>query len=191
MLRHTTMRGVLALTMVLAVAPCAYAQAGVERFSATVTVKTAGSATASSPLTITIDRKMPQAEADRFVAAFKAGGAAALRKALEGVPPTGSIQLGAGTPTPTRLTIERPTDKGRLLTIVCDKPIYFLGAGVPGAKAKEGYDFAVLDIEVDAKGTGSGTLAPAAKITVKEGAFVVEDYGAELVRVTGVSQKRP
>ena len=79
------------------------------------------------------------------------------------------MQLGAGQATPTRLAIERPTDKGRLLTIVTDQPILFLGAGVPGAKPKEGYDFAIIDLEVDAKGTGSGTLAPAAKVTVKDG----------------------
>ena len=70
------------------------------------------------------------------------------------------------------------------MTILTDQPLLFLGAGLPGAKAKEGYDFAVIDIEVDAKGNGSGTLAPAAKIKMKQGAFVVEDYGAEVVQLT-------
>ena len=60
----------------------------------------------------------------------------------------------------------------------------FLGASLPGAKAKEGYDFAVIDIRLDAKGNGTGTLAPAAKITLKDGAFVVEDYGVEGVQLT-------
>jgi hypothetical protein len=190
-LRQTTMCGGLSLAVSLAITSSMYGQTAPETFTATATVKTAGKATASSPITITIDRKMPQAEAEKFAAAFKAGGAAALRKALVGVPPTGSVQLGAGTPTPTRLTIERPTDKGRLLTIVSDTPILFLGAGLPGAKPKEGYDFAVVDLEVDAKGSGSGTLAPAAKVTVKDGAFVVQDYGAERVQLTAVSKKRP
>ena len=80
------------------------------------------------------------------------------------------------------------TDKGRLLTIVADQPILFLGAGVPGAKPKDGYDFAIIDIEVGATGSGSGTLAPAAKVTVKQDVFVVEDYGAELVRLTAVKK---
>ena len=66
----------------------------------------------------------------------------------------------------------------------------FLGAGLPGAKPKEGYDFAVIDIEVDAKGDGSGTLAPAAKIRMNQGAFVVEDYGAEVVRLTAVKKTK-
>jgi hypothetical protein len=186
-LRLKTVTGVLAWT-VLAAASAAHGQAGAETFTATASVKTAGSTAASTPVTIVVDRKMPQAEADKLVAAFKTGGAAALRKALVGVAPTGSIRLGGGKPTTTRLTIERPTDKGRLLTIVADTPIVFLGAGVPGAKPKEGYDFAVLDLEVDAKGAGSGTLSPAAKVTVKQGVFVVDDYSGELVRLEGVTK---
>jgi putative intracellular protease/amidase len=106
------------------------------------------------------------------------------------VAPTGSVRLGDKAPTPTRLTIERPTDKGRLLTVVCDTPVLFLGAGLPDAKPKAGYDFAVLDIEMDGSGNGSGTLAPAAKVTVKNGAFVVDDYGSEVVRLTDVKKTK-
>ena len=187
MLRHTV-TGVIALAIATAGASILGAQAGAETFTATATVKTAGGATATAPVTIVVSRKMPQAEADKLTAAFNSGGAVALRKALTGAAPTGSIKVGDGEATPTRLAIERTTDKGRLLTIVADKPILHLGAGVPGAKPKEGYDFAVLDIEVDAAGSGSGTLAPAAKIRVNNGAFVVEDYGAEQVRLAGVKK---
>jgi hypothetical protein len=187
MLRQMLRNGVLSLVASTLAVSAGYAQTS-ETFSATAAVKTAGAATASAPVTVVVDRKMPQAEADKLVGAFKTGGPAALRKALVGVAPTGTVQLGSGAATPTRLTIERATDKGRLLTIVADQPILFLGAGVPGAKPKEGYDFAIIDIEVDAKGAGSGTLAPAAKVTVKNGVFVVDDYGAELVRLTAVKK---
>jgi hypothetical protein len=123
-----------------------------------------------------------------MLAAFKSDGAPGLRKALQGVAPTGSVQIGGGKTTPTRLTVERSTEKGRLLTIVTDQPLLFLGAGVPGAKPTAGYDFGVIDLEVDAAGAGSGTIAPAAKVTVKNGAFVVEDYAGELVRLTNVAR---
>ena len=187
-LRQTTMTACLAVTIAAALASHALAQTGAESFTATATIKTAGAAEANAPVTITIDRKMSQAEADKLIAAFKSGGAAGLRKALAGVPATGSVQLAKGAPTPARITIERPTDKGRLITIVTDKPVLFAGAGVPGAKPKEGYDFAVVDLEVDASGAGSGTLAPAAKVTLKGSAFVVEDYASELVRLAGVKK---
>lgn len=180
--------GILSWMLIVAVSATAGGQTGAETFTASATVKTAGGATASAPVTITIDRKMPPAEANALLAAFNAGGAEGLRKALVGVTPTGSVRLGTGDPTPTRLTVERPTGNGRLLTLVTDKPILFLGAGLPGAKPREGYDFAVIDLEVDAVGGGTGTLAPAATVTSKAGAFVVQDYGAELVRLTSVKR---
>ena len=178
----------LAPTLLLATTSVAAGQTG-ETFTATATVKTAGGATATAPVTIKVDRAMPQAEADKLSAAFKAGGVDALRKALVGVKPTGSVTLGTGKPTASRITIDRATDKGRLLTIVSDQPILHLGAGVPNAKPKAGYDFSVVDIEVDAKGSGSGTLAPAAKIELKNGAFVVSDFASELVQLTAVTKK--
>jgi len=184
--RHKTMTGVLLWAVVAAVSVQGQ---GAETFTATASVKAAGGAAATAPVTIVVSRKMPKDEADKLVASFKTGGVTALRSALGGVKPTGSIKLGKGAATPTRLTIERTTDKGRLRTIVTDKPILFLGSGLPGAKPKQGYDFAVADLEVDASGKGTGTLAPAAKITVKGDAFVVEDYGAEQVELKDVAKK--
>jgi hypothetical protein len=183
------MIAVLLWTAVAAAGASSQGQGGTETFTATATVKTAAGATATSPVTIVLSRKMPQAEADKFLGAFKGGGITALRAALSGVKPTGTIQLGKGAATPTRLTTERTTDKGRLLTIVTDRPVLFLGSSIPGAKAKQGYDFAVIDLEVDASGKGTGSLAPAAKITVKQDAFVVEDYAVDRVELKDVAKK--
>jgi hypothetical protein len=187
-LRHATLGGLIC-TFLIAASTLFAQKAASESFTATASVKGAGGAAATAPVTVTVDRKMSQAEADKLLAAFKSGGAAGLRKALNGVAPTGSVTIGGGKATPTRVTVERTTEKGRLLTMVADQPILFLGAGVPGAKPKAGYDFAIIDLEVDAKGGGSGTIAPAAKVTVKDGAFVVEDYGGEVVRLTKVTTK--
>ena len=183
--------GTIVFSGVLLMAPASLrGQGAAEVFTATAAVKAASGASASAPVTMTIDRKMAQPEADKLVAAFKAGGVAALRKALVGVPPTGTVQIGTGTATPTRLTLERATGDGRLLTIITDQPLLFVGAGKPGAKPQVGYDFAVIDITVDAKGNGSGTIAPAAKIRMNQAAFVVDDYGAELVQLTGVKKTK-
>jgi hypothetical protein len=173
----------------MAAGAAAAALAQSETYSATGSIKTAGGAAATTPVTIVVERKMPQAEADKFLAAFKSGGAAALRKALVGVPPTGSIRVAGGAPTATRLTLERTTGAGRLLTIVADTPILHLGAGTANAKPKDGYDFAIVDLEVNAAGAGAGTFVPAAKVTVKDGVFVVEDYSGEVVKLSGVTRK--
>jgi hypothetical protein len=161
-----------------------------EAFTATVAVKAASGAAATAPVTVNVDRKMSQGEADKLAAAFKAGGAAGLRKALAGVPPTGTVRIGTQPAVPTRITIERTTPEGRLLTLVTDQPVLFVGAGLPGAKSQAGYDFAVIDLQVDAKGGGSGNLAPAAKIRMNGSAYVVEDYGVEAVRLTGVKKTK-
>jgi hypothetical protein len=161
--------------------------AAAETFTATASVKAAGGASATAPVTIVIDRTTPDAEADRIRSAFTSGGLPALRKALTGLKPTGSVRVGQ-TKTATRITLERTTEKGRLITIVTDEPIVFLGAGVAGAKPKAGYELAVIDIEVDAAGNGTGTIAPAAKVDLKGSAFVVADYASELVRLTEVKK---
>ena len=164
----------------------AAAQGKGETFTATASVKAASGAAATAPVTIVISHTTTPDEANKLVAALKSGGAAGLRKALAGVKPTGSVAIGSGKPTPTRMTVERTTDKGRLITIVTDQPLLFLGASLPGAKPKEGFDFGVIDIEVDASGAGSGTIAPAATIKVTGNAIAVGDYGAESVRLVDV-----
>jgi hypothetical protein len=160
-----------------------------ETFTATATVKTAGGATATAPVTVAVDRIATQQEADAVLAAFKSGGAAGLHKALKGMKPTGSIALGGGPATPTRFAIERQTDKGRLITMVTDAPILHLGKGLPDAKPTQGYDFAVLDLVV-AAGGGTGVLTPAAKVTVKGGAVVVEGYSTEPLQLTSVKASK-
>lgn len=185
-----TASSVLALALFMGVVSSAGTRSETETFTATATVQTAGGGTATAPVTIVIDRKVSSPDADGLIAAFAKGGTAALHRALVSLPAAGSIRLGGVAPTTTRLNLERPTDKGRLLTIVSDRPILFLGAGLPGAAPKEGFDFGVVDIEVDASGNGTGTLCPAAKVAIRQGAVVVTDYGAERIRLTGVKKTR-
>lgn len=189
-LGRTTTAG-LAVTLALAAGVVfAQARAAIETFSATASVKSAAGAAATAPVTIEITRVTPADEAEKLVSAFKTGGAAALRKALAGTAATGSVRIGSGKPTPTRITVERTTDKGRLLTLVTDTPVLFVGGSLPNAPAKAGHDFAVIDIEIDKAGNGAGTLQPAATIKLSNGAFVVDDYGSELVRLVNVKRAK-
>src|SRR5262245_46963312 len=75
---HMTVRSVIASglaasLLVVAAASTASAQAGAETFSATAAVKTAAGATANSPVTVVVSRKMSQAEAEKFLGAFEIG----------------------------------------------------------------------------------------------------------------------
>jgi hypothetical protein len=83
------------------------------------------------------------------------------------------------------------TGSRRDLTAIAAQPLLHLGGGLPEAKARAGYEFAVVVFEVDAAGKGTaGDFAPAAKLTVRsDDSFVVEDYGAEVVRLTQIRKK--
>ena len=57
-LQEKTMSACVAMIISAAFAVPAVGQTGAEHFTATATIKTAGAAEASAPVTITIDRKM-------------------------------------------------------------------------------------------------------------------------------------
>jgi hypothetical protein len=186
---HKLLSALVAGVVAVAMGPLAHAQAKGEIFTGTATVKTAGGVS-ETPMAFTLDRKMAPGEADAMLAAFKTGRAAGLRKALAGATATGSVHIGAGKPIPSRLIIERATATGRRITIVTGQPLAFVGSGAPGTKPKPGADFALIELSVDAAGTGTGTVAAATAVTVDRGAFVVADPTAETVRLTGVKKVR-
>ena len=98
--------------------------AAAETFTATGTVKTAGGATATAPITVTVDRTMPQAEVDGLIAAFKAGGRRSAAQGAGGVAPTGSITLAGGAPTPDAARHRaHPRTRDGSSPIVTDTPI--------------------------------------------------------------------
>ena len=66
--------------------------------------------------------------------------------------------------------------------------LLFIGAGLPDAKPQQGFDFGIVDLVVADNGTGSGTMSPAAKVTDKQGVFVIDEYSGELVRLTNVKK---
>lgn len=162
-------------------------QAAGETFTATATVKSP-SASASSQVTIHIDRFMSDQARDKVVAVARKNDIAATRAALASMEDLGYIELGKRR-TPIKYAYARPTGGGRLVTVVTAEPILFLGAGLPDAKPKEGFDLALALLVLNAQNTGDGELAPATRIKSSDtGGVVTDQYGAEVVRLTGVSK---
>jgi hypothetical protein len=162
---------------------------GPRTYTATATVKTAGGASTTAPVTITISRWTTDAERTAALAALKQGDTA-LKGALDAMPVAGSIQVGARS-TPLHFARTLSTGAGTLITVVATQPLAFVGAGAPEPKPKAGYHYALATFEIDGEGKGSvGDLAPAAKLKSGPGdAIVVDDYGAEAVRLTAISSK--
>src|SRR4051794_30400617 len=160
--------------------------AAAETLSATAQVKTAGGTSASAPLTIVIERFATDAERDALLAAVKKGGTAAARALLLPRTPVGTVKVGSSS-TEIKYAYARSTGGGRLITVVTGSPIAFIGASLPGAPAKTGYDLGLVLLETAATGPGHGELSAAAKITVNEqGAVVTQDYSGEVVKLTNV-----
>lgn len=175
-----------------ATAPMAFAQAKPEVYNATASLKTAAGASLTAPVVISIKRWTTDAEREKVVAALKSGGTPALQKQVAAMPDAGFLQLGE-IKTPLRFARTLPIGDGKVVMLATAQPVFYVGAGMPGAKPAEkaGYDVAVVIFEVDAAGKGeAGDLAPAAKVRFDDkGALVVEDYGAEAVRLMGITKR--
>jgi hypothetical protein len=166
------------------------AQAQGETFTATASLKTGAGAQMTAPVTIVVTRLTTDTERATVVEALKKGGTAGVVQSLKAMGDVGYIEVGERR-TPVKYAHVRPTSGGRLITVIAPTPIAHLGAGLPEAKPKAGFDLALAILEVNASGAGSGELAPAATIKLDDkGAIQTQDYGAEAVRLTSVQAKK-
>ena len=160
-----------------------------ESFAGTASVKAASGMSASVPVTIEIRQFASDADRESLIAAIKSGGTSAGRDLLAKRPNVGTIQLGSRS-TPIRYAYARTTGAGRLITVVTAEPILFVGLGVPDTKPKAGYDLGLAIFDVNPSQPGQGEISPAAKVKVDaQNAIVTEDYGVEMVRITGLTKK--
>lgn len=175
-----------ALSMTMA----AGAAAQPHSYSATASAKTAAGATITVPVVVTITRWTTDAERQKAIDTLKAGGTAALKTLLGTMSDAGTILVGERR-TSVKFARSLPTGGSELVTVIAAEPIVHLGAGVADAKPKAGYDLSLMTFDIGSSGKGTfGELAPAAKVKLNaDGAIVVEDYGAEVVRLTNIARK--
>jgi hypothetical protein len=159
--------------------------AGPEVFRATAKVSTA-TAGGEAHVAIEIDRYTAEKDLQTMEQALKSGGSSAFLEALKRAPAVGRFRVADQTFT-IRWARERPSASGRVISVVTDTPVYFVGAGVPGAKARAGFDVAVVVLNMDSSGVGQGTLAAAARVKPGGTSGVeVEDYASEPVKLVSV-----
>ena len=188
MTESRVLAGAALTAAVLIAASAVSAQSSPETFTARAVVKSA-TAGASAPVTIQIDRFVSDGDRTRIMDVLKRNDATATRDAFAKLDDIGFVELGSRR-TPIKYAYVRPTGDGRTITVVTARPILFLGGSLPDAKPKEGYDLALALLVLDAKDTGQGELAPAAKVKMNgEGAIVTDEYGSEVVRLTAVAKK--
>lgn len=160
-----------------------------ETFSANAQVASAAGAIAAT-IQIQIQRYSPDFDRKSVESALKGGGYPAFLSALRKAPEVGSVGIG-DQKFAIRYAREEKTDKGRTITVVTDKPMFFVGGGRADAKPRAGYEVGAIQMMVDDVGLGSGTMAAAARIKPgPEGVGVqVDDYAEAPIKLTTVSRK--
>jgi hypothetical protein len=129
-------------------------------------------------------------EAKSFAGALIDGGPDVLLKALEKTDSKGKITLSGRVGFyDLKLIRSRPTETGRRIYAVGDRPVGFLEAYYSGRSRD--YEFGILqmDLKTNKKGReeGAGALIYAAKIKLLDGNSIdIESYGNQPVRLLGV-----
>lgn len=161
-----------------------------ETFVATASVKTEkGEVTA--PVTVVITRMTNEKERMTVTEALKKGATAGAVAALKALPDAGYIEV-AGRKTTLKYAYSRPLGGGRLFTVAAPTPIVYLGANVPNAPSKAGFDVSLAFLEVKDAGDGAGELVPAATVKINEtGGLQTQDYaGSMIVRLNKIAVKK-
>ena len=162
-----------------------------ETFSANAQVAGAAGAMAAT-IQIQIQRYSPDFDRKSVESALKGGGYPSFLTALRKAPEVGSIGIG-DQKFAIRYAREEKTAKGRTITVVTDKPMFFVGGARADAKPRAGYEVGAVQMMVDDVGLGSGTMAAAARIKPgPEGVGVqVDDYAEAPIKLVTVSRKLP
>lgn len=160
-----------------------------ETFSANAQVASGAGAIAAT-IQIQIQRYTPDFDRKSVESALKGGGYPSFLTALRKAPEVGVVLVGEQKFS-IRYAREEKGDKGRTITVVTDKPIFFVGGGRAEAKPRAGYEVGALRMEVDSVGLGSGTMAAAARIKPgPEGVGVqVDDYADAPIKLVTVTRK--
>ena len=145
---------------------------------------------ATASLTINVERFSSDDEVKQYQLNLLEKGPDELLKALQNAPSIGKVtmqrRLGFFD---LKLIRSRPTETGRRIVGVCDRPIGFLEAYYSGRALDNKFGIVIIDLKTNKKGKeeGEGVLIYAAKVTVLEGNKVeVENLGIDPVKLMAV-----
>jgi len=156
-----------------------------ESFTATAQFVGA-SGTAATTLEIRVERYTPDAEREAVLQALVQNGYSGFVTALRKAPVVGSVAIGEHA-FDIRWARESPIKNGRAIVLVTDKPMFFLGAGSPTAKPREGFHVGLISFQIDDSGMGhGGRMAAAARVKPGDGGIEVADYAEKPIELTTV-----
>ena len=144
----------------------------------------------TSSITVSLVRVSTDDERDTLLGAFLSGDVRFIKKALASQESIGYVDRGK-VKLAIKFAISRPAGKGKVLTMVCDEPMLFVGGDIPDFEPKTGFDFAFVLLSVNADGKGTGEIAPLAKLKVgDEKTLIVTDYGSGVIDLEDVTREK-
>jgi hypothetical protein len=139
---------------------------------------------ATARVSIHIDQLMRESNHERLLTALRQGGYPSFLPLFRRLPVLGYVELNQRK-VDVRYARSQPTDTGERLILVTDGPLFFLAGGAPDAPSRGGYALSIIDLQLDAGGAGSGTMAAAARIKPDaDGNVVVDDYAENPITLT-------
>lgn len=172
----------LALAVLAQVAPAA----GPETFKVTGTVQGEGAVAGSVTIAMTLqlDEFTPERSRAAMMDSLKYRGYPGFLITLRESPTIGSLAI-ADQKFMIRWAQQVPAGKGRTITIVTDTPVFFFGARKADAKSTKGYEVAVMRLDLDAAGHGTGTMAAAARVKPDgAGGVRIDQYAETPLKLT-------
>jgi len=149
-----------------------------------------GSSAVVSKIVIQVDRYTHEQDRKAISDALTTGGYPKFLQTLRATPVAGYLEIEKQKFN-IRLAREKPTEKGRDITLVTESPVYFLGGQRADAKPRAGFEIALVTLSVDDYGLGTGRMAAAAKVKPDgSGGVILEDYAAEPVRLPVVTRAK-
>jgi hypothetical protein len=118
---------------------------------------------ASAEVTIQINQYTSESDRKAIEEALRIGGYQGFLPALRSAPDVGYVEMN-GRKSLIRWARQQPTDKGRTISIVTESPLAFVGGAAVDARPRKGYEVAVIRLDVDQIGLGTGSMAAAARV---------------------------
>ena len=118
---------------------------------------------ASAEVTIQINQYTSESDRNAIEEALRIGGFQGFLPALRSAPEVGYVEMN-GRKSLVRWARQQPTDKGRTISIVTESPLAFVGGAAVDARPRKGYEVAVIRLDVDQIGLGTGSMAAAARV---------------------------
>ena len=160
-----------------------------EVFVGTASAKNAVAA-ASGKLEVRLRRITPEFDRKSVETALQQGGYGQFLTAIRNAPEVGQVVLAGGKPYSIRYARERADANGRTLILVTDRPMFFVGGAQAEAVPRKGYEVAVIQIQMGAKGVGNGSMAAAARVRPDgDGGVLLDDFADVLITLSDISRK--